>query len=402
MTSRKKEKTVISLLLAALLCALLGTAVFAATAAKIGNKKYASLQDAFNNVKSGQTIVLQANIKLNDEYVELNKKGKFTLNLNKKTISMLHNGQISVQQGNLTIMNGQMKKTTRTGRLLYSEGPGAVVTIKDGTYEGSLCASGKGKLIINGGTFRSLKTNNVSLISLADYGEAVINKGKFSGGDANALIEVLNSSSLTINGGNFTRTTPFFDDYSDTFSPEWSNGAMLFTGNSSKTIIKAGTFQSSGICLYTEGDSALEVTDGSFTSRKGGVLLNSDAKAVTIKGGTFKISGPWGLMYNHGSSKCTVSGGTFNSQWSLFENNNAGAKPTITITGGTFVSTNGKNPGMFLNFGNGKGKIVIKGGKITGKKTYGYYTDGNKKSISIAKKSLFAKTLGENKGDIWD
>ena len=389
-------------LFSVLLTMLLTTSVFAANVAKVGNKKYSSLQEALRSAKGGQTVTLLKNADMDTDYVGMSFSGKCTLNLNKKTVVIKGGGQIDVTGGTLIIKNGTIKKTTRTGRILYVSGPKAAIQIQSGTYQGSICVR-EGKLTITGGTFRAISTNNVGVITAVDGGKVLIKKGTFtSSGTKMPLIENYGGR-IQIDNGSFSYKYPFDGEYSDTCTPEIGNGVLLQAeGDNSVTIINGGTFKSSSLCFYLLEDTVFMANKGTFISENGGLLQCQEADAVNLKGGTYKVAEEgWGVLYSY-SSPVTVTGGTYSSKWTIFENHNYDddEKSPMVIKGGKFTTANnGDYPAMVLNMGNRKATVKITGGTFTskGKRTYGYWNEEGAGKLTISKKSIFKGTKGENK-----
>ena len=386
----------------------------------VGGKKYAYLQEAFDAVKNGQTIRLNANATVTD-WSGLHRNVKCTLDLNKKTLSIVANGHIVVSKGTLTVKNGTMKKRGRSG-LLFEVQESAGLQVISGTYKGAF--DNVGTMTVSGGTFTNLTTNRTALIS--NGGKLTINGGKFSdssrrnllnnwengtvkitagtftGGSGNSLLQnsgavtisggtftgkgedtaalaCYESGSLTINGGTFRYSGPFDSEYTDIYAPEWTEGVLIHMSswnNKGKIIIKNGTFTSSGTLMNFAGGGTVQIKGGTFKAKAGGILVNDNTTNTTISGGTFSVAGNWGLLYNHSEAKLTVKNGTFKSAWTLLEN--YGEKSTITVSGGRFTSTmNRPKSAMVLNF---NGVMNINGGTFVsrGKKTNGFWVESGK------------------------
>ena len=308
---------------------------------------------------------------------------------------------IAINKGTLTVKNGTITKTASTGRIFQVRG--GTLKIVSGTYTGGILVQ-KGKLQIDSGTFSNLAKNNKALIEVAG-GSAVIKNGTFKATNGPQPI-VNNMASLTVSGGTFTYKPAIIDEQSDSFSPEFDNGAIISThGSKSNTVISGGTFQSKILCAYVYDGGSLTIQKGSevpyLTATNGSVIGSLGGNQLLIKNGKFKAAGQHGIVYN-GDTACTVSGGIFNSQWTVIENDYYGSKGTVTVSGGTFVSTmDSKNLAMFLNHVDEK--MTFKGGKITGKKTYGYWTSPDTSGkIVVSDSSLFMNTLGEKTGYLFE
>lgn len=143
-------------LLLALICILMFSipvSASAKTVAKIGSKKYSSLEAAIKKVKNGQTIKLQCNVTLKKHLV-LNRNVKYTINLNKKKITMKNCTGIELNKGKVTLYNGTI--STSVGVYVREK---AALTVKKGTFKftfmnyGTMTVSGGTvKYILNAGT----------------------------------------------------------------------------------------------------------------------------------------------------------------------------------------------------------------------------------------------------------
>ena len=76
--------------------------------AKVGNKKYASLDKAFKAVKGKGTIKLLKNVTLK-KIIYLDSKKTITVNLNKHTITTKKSGGFTINKGKVTFKNGTLK-----------------------------------------------------------------------------------------------------------------------------------------------------------------------------------------------------------------------------------------------------------------------------------------------------
>ena len=401
----------------------------------VGGKKYASLQEAFDNVKSGQTIKLNASTTITD-WCSLHKNVNCTLNLNKKTLTIGSNMHMIIAQGTLTVQNGTVKKLGRSGSI-FEVDQSASLNIISGTFTGGI--DNMGNLTITGGTFSNIKTNRMSLISNSgtltisggkftdssrysllgnwDKAKATISAGTFTGGSRNhvvensasiiikggtftgkgediAAIENYDSCSLTIDGGKFRYSGPFDGDYTDIYSPEWTDGVLIRMdswNNKGRVTINNGTFTSSGTLMKYHGGGKVQINGGTFTAKAGGILMNANTTKTTISGGTFSVSGSWGLHYNFDEATLTVRQGTFRSDWTVLENYSKNS--TINVSGGTFTSAMNSSKGaMVLNF---DGTMNIKGGTFVskGKKTNGFWVGSGKVNLTEGKAKVTAKAI---------
>ena len=143
-------------LLLALVCILMfSIPVFASakTVAKIGSKKYSSLEAAIKKVKNGQTIKLQCNVTLKKNLV-LNRNVKYTINLNRKKITMKNCTGIDLKKGKVTLYNG----TISTSMGLFV-GKKAALTVKKGTFKFTFM--NHGTMTVSGGTVTTIHNDGM-------------------------------------------------------------------------------------------------------------------------------------------------------------------------------------------------------------------------------------------------
>ena len=105
----KKLLMAVSLLLMLLLAMSVTVNAASKAVATIGNKKYASLEKALKAVKNNETIVLRANVN-SAKNIIIDRRKKFVLDLNKKTISLSGDYIFQVRNGTVTLKNGYIKK----------------------------------------------------------------------------------------------------------------------------------------------------------------------------------------------------------------------------------------------------------------------------------------------------
>lgn len=206
--TRKIAGTIIMSLLFVVLLSINGIQVNAATPeASIGKKNYATLQQAINKVKTGQTIKLKKNVKLSgDNYLVIDGK-RFTLDLNKKTISYTgENDACHIKNGaNVTVKNGTLKVNGQDREaFFYNE---ATLTLNNVNCKGSIFnegrrgeytfwghtepATSRGNCLIEGGDFTE---------PIYNYGYMKIKNGKFT---SNTNCIVIKNGTLTIEDGSF-------------------------------------------------------------------------------------------------------------------------------------------------------------------------------------------------------
>ena len=291
--------------------------------AQVGEKKYATVQDAINAIQSGSetgtTIQLIAN---STTAVTIDADVSVTIDL--AGFSMTAEEDVISNRGTLVINDSKgtgSVTTNAAGKGALVNYPGATATISGGTFTatGWYTLKNLGTMTINSGATITTPTGGASLIDNGWYGNA--------GNDRN---ETYGSSSpvLTINGGNFSggMNTVKNDDYA--------------TVN-----ILGGTFHN------TTGPTVLNwhianISGGDFSVPNGAVIANgylsdtADKGELNISGGTF-TAGNGGtdtlLAYGVGGrdgGKLSITGGEFNGQ--MIDDNNSDLPYNVVVEGGAF------------------------------------------------------------------
>ena len=283
---------------------------------KIGDKKYETLQEAFNAVEDEQTIKLIEDVVL-AETADLPEDKVATLDLNGKNISVVESTANHIyalrNNGKLTITD--------------SKGNGSISA--RGIYNGS-SENTTAVMIIEGGSFNGIDSNGGAAVF--NFAELTVNGGQYYG--ELAAIN-MNSGNVTINDGIFNGTA------SGSYVIQ-NNGGLL-------TINKAVVESGFGAVGNYKGTTVIE--DGSFlpTGRKAAtchVVYVASAADVTVKGGTFKMNYPEDSVPDSGSAvasyynaNVSISGGTF---YTHFDNVSPVELSTgSVITGGTYYTHSG-------------------------------------------------------------
>lgn len=368
---KKTKKITMLILLTMLLVGVFGTTASArsSTVATIGSKNYTSLEAALKKVKNGQTIVLKKNLTYKKQ-IKVNRNVKFTLNLNKKSITFPKGAKdsacICIYKGTVTVKNGKVtNKNYSTNGFTFEVVKGAKLIVSSGTYSGTI--GNDGTISIKGGTFKTS-----GYFTIANYG------------------------TLSITGGTFNQTHKF-----DSKKGESANGAILVNFDAARKVtINGGTFTSNALIIASD-TGRINIKKGTFTSKNAGNLYLGGSAKVTVTGGTWTVKNDWGAAYVHDKAALTIQGGTFKSQWSLLETYDDTA--VIKITGGKFTTTTSNVP-MIVCF---NGKTTLTGGTFTGKKTWGYWIDPanastSKVKISGAKFTVNAKKGTQKTGELFD
>ena len=262
--------------------------------AKIGNKKYESLQDAVDAVKDGQTIRLLKAVRT-DQSLTIRKNRTFTINLDGKAYRYTGDGAaIQCGKGTVTIKGANIKTPEKSGTSIQVTGLGNM-RLESGSLVGSLKNAGTVVILnaaISGAAFPAIE--NIGTLSIED--------GQFSGGTES----LKNSGTCTIMGGTFGK------------------GASSSIENSGNLTIKGGSFGN------IHNTAILHIAEGTFNAPEGVVLENT--KGITqIDSGIFN-----GQVLNH--AEMTINGGSYRET----QNGKAVvecAGGICTVSGGNFFSS---------------------------------------------------------------
>ena len=230
---------------------------------KDGNsvKAYATLADAVAAAQDGEIVTLLADA---TEDVAISKS--ITLDLGGKTLTNTNAGKatISVQGGTVTVKNGNVVGGTGYYNIEVTKDSNAKLTLADVTAT----------------------AGNTGSSMIDNWGTMTITSGSYTGGLN--VVKSEEGSTLTINGGTFTRET----------APRWGiTGTVLVYGT---TTITGGTFNekstSTNARVVVTGkvdgyDSITYVNGGSFTNEGSGSIFHGMGKATSdnfeVSGGTF-------------------------------------------------------------------------------------------------------------------
>ncbi|MDY3920419.1 MAG: hypothetical protein SOZ59_15735 [Candidatus Limivivens sp.] len=326
----------------------------AGTVAKIGSKKYSSLQAAVNKVKQGQTIKLQKDLKvqpktLRDSVFTVNRKVSFTLDLNKHTLTCVGTyARIYINKGFVTIKNGTMKRVNNSrysgGGQIFVE-KGAKLEIKSGTYRNMEVINNGGTVNISGGTY--LLTENFGFTNAGGkmtFSGAKVTSSSVCDAIANQESWDDQKSVLYIKSGTFTTTR------------KSNTGGNRFLSNKGTVVITGGTFTSTkGTCLLANGGT-MTIKKVTCINSGGGSCIacyNGNYAKLTIEGGTFTSYHKGGLTDSdltvYGCGTVNISGGRFTAyggpnkgsvDWSPPYALGCSSGTKLTITGGKFLCPN--------------------------------------------------------------
>ena len=295
-----KQKLAALLTVAALaLCALPMAVSAEGNVAKIGDKEYATLQEAVSHAPAGieTTVTLLTS---SNESVTIPAGKSIKLELNGQTLTnqdgnhtIINNGTLTVQgtgtidnithgkaalvnYGTVTLNGGLLTRSREAGSSASDNGGNSWYTVFN---QGSLTIN-DGAQVTQNGKYSSLIENGWPSDYTSGTATLVVNGGTLNGG-INA-IKNDEGGTATINGGNITG----------------NNSALM---NWNVALVNSGTFSSvSGVAIinshYADNGSVgqLTIKGGSFTSGNNGANdvfgLGNDAKgtgSILVEGGTF-------------------------------------------------------------------------------------------------------------------
>lgn len=250
--------------------------------AQVGTTTYGTLNGAIGAAAEGDTVTLLADA---TEDVVVNKN--ITLDLGGKTLT----GTKTDKKASLTVVKG------------------ATATVKNGTILGT--ANGYYTIQNNGtATFENLNATagNTGSSMIDNWGTLTINSGEYSGGLN--VVKSEEGSVLTINGGEFTRTS----------APSFGiTGTILVYGTTTitggKFIDKTSSTNARVVVTgVVEGYTAItRITGGSFTNTKGAIFHNlgkATPDNFEVSGGTFNKSIPY-YYFAEGSVLSKNSSGSY-------------------------------------------------------------------------------------------
>ena len=238
----------------------------------VGN--YKTYEDALTAAKENNDSTLTLLDDITITTFQLIDSGKFTLDLNGKTLLNETMWVLRIQsEGNLTI------KDSGEGGTVQTTDPGSsailnygTLTVDSGIIKGDSGIDTSGTLTINGGTLETVDYNGIS-----NYGTTYVYGGILK----NENVDVIsNSGTLYIYGGKMS-------------------GGSRCISNNGNTYISGGEFKADSFAALNQIKGTLEVTGGSFsgTDREDGVFTGkpcgeftvccSDGETIIFKSGEF-------------------------------------------------------------------------------------------------------------------
>ncbi|MEE1285057.1 MAG: hypothetical protein UHK54_09355, partial [Acutalibacteraceae bacterium] len=238
----------------------------------VGN--YKTYEDALTAAKENNDSTLTLLDDITITTFQLIDSGKFTLDLNGKTLLNETMWVLRIQsEGNLTIKDsgegGTVQTTDPDSSAILNYG---TLTVDSGIIKGDSGIDTSGTLTINGGTLETVDYNGIS-----NYGTTYVYGGILK----NENVDVIsNSGTLYIYGGKMS-------------------GGSRCISNNGNTYISGGEFKADSFAALNQIKGTLEVTGGSFsgTDREDGVFTGkpcgeftvccSEGETIIFKGGEF-------------------------------------------------------------------------------------------------------------------
>ena len=259
---------------------------------------YYSLEEAFANTVSGDTVTLLKNVFVGDT-IDIAAEKAITLDLNGNKIDAagttlkVEDKPIFNNAGNLTI-NGETAGSAINAEATVAFGAeGSTLTVNGGSYSNSFAGSQvfdtKGEATIENviltGVVKGIRADGTNA-------KVTVSNSMADVSPSYGLFAVKNGGNLTVSGGSY-RTT-------------YKDQLQMIDIKAGTVTIEGGSFET----VYTKTDDAPAL-----------VVINTSGANLKIEGGTFKYSGA--LVYDHYVGKDNF---------------------TVSITGGTYSKNPNENP----------------------------------------------------------
>ena len=286
--------------------------------ATIGDRGFATLQDAFEYAQNGDTISLKSTIEQEDGILFDKSDCSITLDLNGKTLNVkeganVNNRAIKIESGTLTVVDSSSGKT---GKIIAS-GTGTTSSDGSGAY-GAFRIEADGKLIANHITLENSRPwgLNVKVCGGKAYLTGVTIISSYGGG-----IEVTEADLGTHSKTGYAELVDcnfvqkgYFDHCSS---------AVSVSGGSAVTV-KGGSYTSEGVAVYVFSSGGyITVEDGYFSGDREAIRAEIDTSTypeyvggVIIEGGEFE-----GKFSIASPATLAISGGTFDNDPSDYVSN---------------------------------------------------------------------------------
>ena len=320
-----------------------------ANVAAIGEETYASLEEAIAAADAGDTITVLTDIVLT-ETIKVEAGKTVTLDLNGHVIDGTENVNIALMSyGDLTIKDSSDEKTGAIKAGKTSGKSGNAVNICGGTFtleSGSIYSVNNAILIdeeaavinIKGGTITAEPaTSNSAAMYVSSTSDTEIN---ISGGEIVGYNGILlwNNTTIDMTGGSIE-----------------AKGSVGIQGNGSKDnteINISGDASVSGYyaAIYHPQGGDLNISGNATLTGWTGVVVKGGN--VNISGGTISGTGAADTYEPVSSGFKDTGDGLYVEHYDNSTNSENYGIPTVTVTGGTFTSVNGKAVASYANTNN--------------------------------------------------
>ncbi len=246
--------------------------------ALVGNAGYASLQDAISAAKPGDTVTLLRDIAVNGT-----KTGSESW-----TKGIVVNKNITLDLGGKTITSNE-----DCTFCIWVNG-GAALTVCNGTIDSSAAEYG---LFANSNG--AVTTQNITVTAqksaVRSFGAVTVNEGSSLAGGSYGGIFLLDSGSVTVNGGTVTGTS---------YGIDMAGGQSETAAGS--VIVNGGTVKGQTVGIRATARDDVKVAGGTVEGGKTGILVEGGSLAVTAG----SVNGPVDVDK---AKTVAITGGTFDT-----------------------------------------------------------------------------------------
>lgn len=261
--------------------------------AKVGENHYYSLQEAIDAANDGDIITLVADIKT-VQNVTINKN--VVVDLNGHTV----NGAILPSNGDITVKNGWIKNTDNSQSAIeINSGKLNLANVNIESARHAVRIDGEVEAVIDGGTYKVVPVDGktVHAVNVSGNANVVIKNGEFIGpkgtvADSGAAVNVQEGSTVTIEGGTFTRgknNTLATKGTLAIYGGIYDQDPSAYVVDGYKTSDKANNFY----VVYPEFKVSAIVNDADKTVKAG----EEFEVYITVTGGDYTNAG-WKLGYD--------------------------------------------------------------------------------------------------------
>lgn len=356
---------------------------------------FETLNDAFGNAKTGETIKVLKDVK--EITPATNTQGTqdkpVVLDLNGKTIDYVANdsgGKVIENTGTLeikdTASNGKITTSTITnyGNILLNRG-NLILTSGKIEVAGSSSANAifiAGNVTINGGEITNAHSGNSGIFILSG-------NLKFTNGNINVEGYGIynNAGKVEINNGNIK---------SNLHSAMYNNSTNGNSTDNPVIKITGGTLSSNSCAIYNNKSNTTVYITGGNLSSTGNNVIDSVGNVVMTNGTIDAYSGS-GIICT-GSGNATISGGTITKKINPVTNQWVGGATFETANGnglitGTAVVQSEAGNGSNVIYNGGSGTLTIDGNATVENKS-AVYVGTNASTGKIIVKNGTVKSLG--------